>query len=222
MLLTARPLRLCLLTVAVTMVGMSIFSYPDIGHVEQSSAVAPEPTLRRSCGTYTGWMRILELYAGHWDAVNLITVSAPGMLAAANLAREVQVAVLCAAPLVFNNFGSPLAVACGSGWYSTTTGRCSPTRAAAAPTPSWARFQTPGRETLVWSTPVVPDVATVEWVANQHDSAVLRPGDVTVYVIDDSDTAVSAALRHMEMQGNETLHAMIIHGPVCDPTGPLR
>jgi hypothetical protein len=187
------------------------------------------------CPQLTGWLRIVELYAGHWDAVTLVSLS--GSSASAPLVRRLQLALLCAAPLSLSEFGTaaPL-VSCDDAWFSASRGCDTSAGARDAPygpdnTPAWRRFEhgVPRRSRLFHS-PVVPDVgAGVTAMHKQHDSAELRPADVAVYMAADVEGASgsdSDALRrfseHVTAQADETLHAVIVYGDVCAEQSAVR
>ena len=75
------------------------------------------------CDTLTGWLRVVQLYAGHWDAVSVLATQ----LADEALVREIHFAALCGRPLVLNSFGSVVHVAgapCMSGWAPLSGGPC--------------------------------------------------------------------------------------------------
>ena len=87
-------------------------------------------TRSSNCPAVTGWWRVIELYMGHWDVVNVIAVSD----SLAEEARDMQQLALCAAPLVLNTFGAPSVVQCGEddGWFSVDDG-CAAERYDGAP-----------------------------------------------------------------------------------------
>ena len=135
------------------------------------------------CPELSGWPRLLELYAGHWDVVNLVALASPHEDAVV----EAQRAVLCAAPLALNEYGVEPLVECKEGWYDPATRECAGglyagvTGSGSPNGPAWKRFDH-GRRTRVYSRDTVPSVANVQRVSNQHDSDTLRPADVSVYV----------------------------------------
>lgn len=66
---------------------------------------------------------MLQLYAGHWDAVSVVASAGNTTAPAA----EVHRAALCGRPLVLNAFGAPLLAAgqpCVDGWVSAVDGSC--------------------------------------------------------------------------------------------------
>jgi hypothetical protein len=135
------------------------------------------------CPELSGWPRLLELYAGHWDVVNLVALASPHEDAVV----EAQRAVLCAAPLALNEYGVEPLVECKEGWYDPATRECAGglyagvTGSGSPNGPAWKRFDH-GRRTRLYSRDTVPSVANVQRVSNQHDSDTLRPADVSVYV----------------------------------------
>jgi hypothetical protein len=184
-----------------------------------------------SCPRRTGWRRIVELYAAHWDVVNVIAI---GDTTSGDLLSSVQRTVLCAAPLALNEFGTPSPAAdCVDGWFSVADG-CARGRYGRDVQPAWQqrlarRDSEPydaARRTRLFSVASVPDVSRVAWVANQHDSEVLRPADVSLYVLADDVEARGSDLarfeQHLAVQASETLHAVIVVGPVCHAHSPLR
>ncbi len=90
----------------------------------------------------------------------------------------------------------------------------------AAPQAHWRRrFNTPldRRKTRAFNRPDVPDVRGAAITGQQHSSTVLRPADVVVYVGNSGDPeALFAGLsNHLPEQRKDTLHAVMVVGPVC-------
>jgi hypothetical protein len=84
---------------------------------------APTAAYAAHCDSLTGWRRVLQLYAGHWDAVSVVASAGNTTAPAA----EVHRAALCGRPLVLNAFGAPLLAAgqpCVDGWVSAVDGSC--------------------------------------------------------------------------------------------------
>jgi hypothetical protein len=198
-----------------------------------SAAAAPATA---DCIAYTGGQRALELYLGHWDAATIVAFPvAPGAAATAtsNDVATVQRIALCAAPLVLNQFGVPddgtpggTRSATGkSRWFSWAAGHSDADRYDGGglgdeKAPHWFRLYSPRRErkTRVFSSSEVPSVANVTWSSNQHDSLVVRPADVVVYVADRPDPKqfMEQLQQHLPVQSEETLHAIILYGYVCN------
>jgi hypothetical protein len=89
--------------------------------------------------------------------------------------------------------------------------------------PHWYRLSQPQhlRRTRVTTFAVVPDVSKQQpWEADAHSSLGVRPADVAVYVLDGtaSDLDLARMLEHMQAQSSETLHAVLVYGPLprCD------
>jgi hypothetical protein len=85
------------------------------------------------CDSLSGWHRVVQLYAGHWDAVSVLATRT----AASNqaLVRDTHFAALCGRPVVLNSFGAVVHVAgspCLSGWAPASGEACVP-----PPSPSW-------------------------------------------------------------------------------------
>ncbi len=159
---------------------------------------------------------MVQLYAGHWDAVSVVTL-APS---AADPGPSAVEAALCGRPLVLNSFGATVP-GCPEGWTVPGASACVPAPAGWVG-PAWARAAARGGPlpTRTFSAAAVPDVSEARPVPNQHDSPVLRPADVAVYVVDAG--TVAAAVAHIGAQMVETLHAIVVVGPVCDAGGTLR
>ncbi len=105
--------------------------------------------------------------------------------------------------------------------------------AAFTQTPAWRRARTrgaapsPASLTLVHSHAKVPNPRAGAasgrlWMPNQHDSDTLRPADVTVYVSGQGGEALDALEAHLRVQETETLHAVIVVGPLCSDSSWLR
>ncbi len=60
------------------------------------------------------------------------------------------------------------------------------------------------------------------WVTNQHESPLVRPADVAVYVASDSVADLDSLFVHLAVQETETLHAVIVLGPLCRDDSKLR
>ncbi len=87
--------------------------------------------------------------------------------------------------------------------------------------PHWFRLYAPphARATRLHTQTTVPAVHAVEWQANQHDSELVRPADVAVYVSSSvaGAQAFAESLRaHLAVQGSEVLHAVVLFGYVCN------
>ncbi len=68
---------------------------------------------------------MLQLYAGHWDAVSVVASPSGAAGNTTATAAEVHRAALCGRPLVLNAFGAPLLAAgqpCVDGWVSAVDG----------------------------------------------------------------------------------------------------
>lgn len=178
------------------------------------------PAQALQCDEYYGWRRMLELHSAHWDVVNLITVGGP-----TTLAFDVRNIILCAAPLVYNEFGMESeAIEECDGWFDPENG-CngdldSTFAGSDQVTPAWGRFPH-GRRTRVWSSPSFPNLSKLAWVSNQHSSPILRPADVAIYVVSPHSSA-SDFSKHVSIQESETLHSFILFGDVCDKSSQLR
>jgi hypothetical protein len=60
------------------------------------------------------------------------------------------------------------------------------------------------------------------WQSNQHNSPLVRPADVAVYVSSGTRAALDAVEVHLAVQETETLHALIFIGPVCTDNSQSR
>jgi hypothetical protein len=210
---------------ALLLLLASTFCHGDVGGVPAlvvSGGSSPSPG---GCNGLTGFRRLVQLFAGHWDAVSVIAFPEPAVDVNGNAtmyvtyAGAVVQAALCGRPLVLNSFGAK-AQNCSNGWTAPGAAGCV-SLPAAQPGPAWKRDpHAPSSLTRVFSTDTVPDPRTAGayWQANQHDSPVLRPADVAVYVA--STRTARAALQHLAFQANETLHAVMVLGPVC-PQGDV-
>jgi hypothetical protein len=173
----ARRCSVVSLLVATAAVALGVPGALASGALRASAPLGPE------CPDLSGWPRLLELYAGHWDVVNLVVLASPHEDAVV----EAQRAVLCAAPLALNEYGVEALVECKNGWYDPAARECGAGLYAGvvgggSPSgPAWRRFEH-GRRTRLYSRETVPSVANVRLVSNQHDSDTLRPADVSVYV----------------------------------------
>ena len=105
-----------------------LHAQPGAAPADPASAQRPAPaaeidTPPSQCEHLTGWERVVQLYAGHWDAASIVSAgTAPN-----TTVTRVQSASLCGRPLVLNNFGVPLVTAgvhCEDGWVSSVTGAC--------------------------------------------------------------------------------------------------
>jgi hypothetical protein len=59
------------------------------------------------------------------------------------------------------------------------------------------------------------------WVADQHSSPVVRPADVSVFVLEEEEEG-PAWTQFVHLQANLTLHAVIVLGSMCSqPDGSM-
>jgi hypothetical protein len=141
------------------------------------------------------------------------------------LALDVRTVVLCATPLVYNEFGMELeAMDECEGWFDPKDGCNGDLDSTFAGNdeslPAWGRFERRSR-TRVWSSPLFPRVSKLEWETKQHSSPILRPADVAVYVVS-PHSALAEFSKHFSAQESETLHSLILFGDVCDKSSALR
>ena len=172
-----------------------------------------------SCIACTGWRRVLSLYSGHWDVVNLVDIQSN----TSALTRHLEAVIMRGKPLQLNVFGVSGGVYCDTGWYFRGRG-CESDGTYARDgmvVPAWDRFALDKR-TRVFKRADVPSVSSVTWEAGQHGSTTLRPADVAVYNVGDSDRAYSQFTEHFTIQASETLHAVFVFGRVCDASSPIR
>jgi hypothetical protein len=87
-----------------------------------NTAQFKNPDYSIKCPVLTGGQRILELHAGYWDVVALVSFTGP-LHATGQLAQDAQRVILCAAPLVVNEWGIPPSTPCSNKeWFSWTDG----------------------------------------------------------------------------------------------------
>ncbi len=152
-------------------------------------------------------------------------------------AEEVQRIALCAAPLSLNQFGfssDGTPNGCGNNaWFSWAAGCSSSARYDGRSMdddkdPYWFRLYDPPhkRKTRLFTTPVVADAERVQWISDQHSSDELRPCDVSVYVvppsIDGLESTLESLHKHAPVQANETMHAVMLFGHVCNRCACVR
>jgi hypothetical protein len=74
---------------------------------------------------------------------------------------------------------------------------------------------TSGMDTQAGPTNAPSPIPQAVWEANQHQSSLVRPADVAVYVVGDSRAGLKELKAHLVVQETETLHAILVVGPLC-------
>ncbi len=84
----------------------------------------PDPSMQ--CYKLEGWLRLVQLFAAHWDVVNIFDMSSLQPGGGSSAFSALQIAVLCAAPLALNIYSdvrsNEIVTICEGGWYSITRG----------------------------------------------------------------------------------------------------
>lgn len=99
--------------------GSTSSQVPTSGRALPSKLVQvedPQAQTSSPCGSLAGWQRVVQLYAGHWDAVSVVAL--PAGTPSTTLAA-VHTSVLCGSPLVVNAYGGEVRVGgapCPHGW----------------------------------------------------------------------------------------------------------
>jgi hypothetical protein len=208
-----------------TLPGDPAVCHTSAAMVELAAPLAAPPVEGEAAddsGGAVGWALVLTRYMAHWDSVTLVALG-PSV---APLATLVQGLALAAAPLILNEYGVASRTGCGPNeWFSSASGCVSGRYHGTGlgpegeTPPHWARFGAPRalRRTRVNTFSSVPDLSQPRLVNDQHSSAGVRPADVAVYVVDAVDVGQrKRLLEHLAVQAQETLHAIIIYGALCD------